>query len=250
VIAAYAVTFGVVTVGSAFWLPAAGSDHALISVSGVVSILFGLVMFAKPGAGAMVVLGLITAAALVAGITEVAVAIGGERLIERRARDVVARAVPRTDIVRPACSDGLQAGPRSGGVMGDAADVTASRIEDLPQLWDGFAKLVRAGLGIRAFGVQIMDLPPNYRTASHDETASGQEELYVALGGAGGVVLDATDEVLPLDLDNLVRVGPSVARTLTSGPDGLRVLCIGGVPGGAYVPPEWTEPGGADPHAE
>ena len=134
--------------------------------------------------------------------------------------------------------------------MSDAADVSASRIDDLPQLWDGFAKLVRAGLGIRAFGVQIMDLPPNYRTASHDETASGQEELYVALGGAGGVLLDATDEVLPLDLENLVRVGPSVARTLTSGPDGLRVLCIGGVPGEAYAPPEWTEPGKADPHAE
>ena len=134
--------------------------------------------------------------------------------------------------------------------MSDAADVTASRIEDLPQLWDGFAKLVRAGLGIQAFGVQIMDLPPDYRTSSHDETATGQEELYVALGGAGAVVLDATDEALPLDLDNLVRVGPSVARTLTSGPEGLRVLCIGGVPGQAYQPPEWTEAGGPDPHAE
>jgi len=96
VIAAYAVTFGVVTVGSAFWLPVAGSDRALLGLSGLVSILFGLVMFAKPGAGALVVLGLIAAAALVAGITELAVAIGGERLIERRARGVVARAVPRT----------------------------------------------------------------------------------------------------------------------------------------------------------
>jgi uncharacterized membrane protein HdeD (DUF308 family) len=94
VIAAYAVTFGVVTVGSAFWLPAAGSDRALIGISGLVSILFGLVMFARPGAGAMAVLGLIAAAALVAGITELAVAIGGERLVERRARGI-ARAVPR-----------------------------------------------------------------------------------------------------------------------------------------------------------
>jgi hypothetical protein len=125
--------------------------------------------------------------------------------------------------------------------MTDAGDVTASRIDDLPQLWDGFAKLVRAGLGIQAFGVQIMDLPPNYRTRSHDEAATGQEELYVALRGAGAVVLDATDEALPLDPDNVIRVGPSVARTLTSGPEGLRVLCVGGVPGQAYEAPEWTE---------
>ena len=29
-------------------------------------------------------------------------------------------------------------------------------------------------------------------------------------------------------------------RVLTSGPDGLRVLCVGGVPGAAYTAPEWT----------
>ena len=26
-------------------------------------------------------------------------------------------------------------------------------------------------------------------------------------------------------------------------PDGVRVLCIGGVPGGAYKPPEWSSSG-------
>ena len=94
--------------------------------------------------------------------------------------------------------------------------IAASAIDDLPQIWDGFAKLVRAGLDISAFGVQIMDLPPDYTTASHDESETGQQELYVALHGAG------------------------VDRTLTSGPDGLRVLCVGAVPGAAYVAPEWT----------
>jgi hypothetical protein len=72
-----------------------------------------------------------------------------------------------------------------------------------------FAKLVRTGLGITAFGVQIMDLPPDYTTASHDESDSGQQELYVD-------------------------------RVLTSGPTGQRVLCVGGVPGAPYVAPEWT----------
>jgi len=72
-----------------------------------------------------------------------------------------------------------------------------------------FAKLVRTGLGITAFGMQIMDVPPDYTTASHDESDSGQQELYVD-------------------------------RVLTSGPAGLRVLCVGGVPGAPYVAPEWT----------
>ena len=114
------------------------------------------------------------------------------------------------------------------------------RIDDLPQLWDGFAKLVRTGLGITAFGAQILDLPPDYTTASHDEAETGQQELYVSLRGAGAV--EIADERLPLDADHVVRIDAGVARTLSSGAEGLRVLCIGSVPGGVYTPPAWTEP--------
>jgi hypothetical protein len=39
----------------------------------------------------------------------------------------------------------------------------AKSIDELPTLWDGFAKLVRAGLEITAFGANIMDLPPTTR---------------------------------------------------------------------------------------
>lgn len=115
-------------------------------------------------------------------------------------------------------------------------------IDDLPQLWDGFAKLVRTGLDISAFGVQIMDMPAGHVTKSHDESDSGQQELYVALRGSGAVVLD--DRSLPLDPEHLVRVDAGVARVLEAGPEGIRVLCIGGVPGAAYTPPEWTETDG------
>jgi hypothetical protein len=116
--------------------------------------------------------------------------------------------------------------------------IAASAIDDLPQIWDGFAKLVRTGLDISAFGVQIMDLPPDYTTASHDESDTGQQELYVALRGSGAVV--AGEQRLLLDPEHLVRVNAGVDRALTSGPEGLRVLCVGGVPGAPYVAPQWT----------
>jgi uncharacterized cupin superfamily protein len=116
--------------------------------------------------------------------------------------------------------------------------IAAAAIDELPQLWDGFAKLVRTGLGIRAFGVQIMDLPPGHVTESHDESDTGQQELYIALRGSGAVV--AGGRRLPLDPEHLVRVDAGVARVLASGPEGLRVLCVGGVPGAAYAAPEWT----------
>jgi hypothetical protein len=48
------------------------------------------------------------------------------------------------------------------------------------------------------------------------------------------------DDRLPLDPEHLVRVDAGTGRVLASGPDGLRVLCVGGVPGAAYRPPEWS----------
>ena len=118
---------------------------------------------------------------------------------------------------------------------------SAKAIDELPTLWDGFAKLVRAGLDITAFGANIMDLPPDYTTTPHDEAESGQQELYLALAGSGSVAVD--DAHLPLDPDHLVRVDAGTARVLSSGPEGLRVLCIAGVPGTAYEPQPWSSTG-------
>ena len=90
VIGAYAVAFGIIAVYGAFRLPLDGSDTAVMVLSGLVSILFGIVIFAEPGAGALVVLGLIAAFALVTGITELIVAVGAKRMIENDVRRVFA----------------------------------------------------------------------------------------------------------------------------------------------------------------
>jgi len=122
-----------------------------------------------------------------------------------------------------------------------ATSFAAAAIGELPTLWDGFATLVGAGLDVSAFGVNVMDLPPEYATEAHDEAESGQQELYVALRGAGAVVVDG--DALPLDAEHLVKVDAGTGRVLRSGPDGLRVLCVGGVPGGVYERPAWASGG-------
>jgi len=83
VIGAYAVALGFWAIVGAFRLPLDGADSVILGLTGVVSILFGIVMFAKPGDGALVLLALIAAYALIFGIAEVTVAIGWKSLLER-----------------------------------------------------------------------------------------------------------------------------------------------------------------------
>jgi len=94
VIGAYAIALGIITVGGAFWLPLENGDRILLAVTGFVSILFGIVMFAKPGDGALVLLALIAAYSLVVGFVELAVAIGGRRLVSAMAKDYLGPARP------------------------------------------------------------------------------------------------------------------------------------------------------------
>ena len=98
VIGAYAVLLGMVAIIASVRLPLDGRDTALTILSGLVSIVFGIVIFAKPGAGALAVLALIAAFALVKGVTELVVAIGGKALIERKAKQTFG---PRKTTAQP-----------------------------------------------------------------------------------------------------------------------------------------------------
>ena len=128
------------------------------------------------------------------------------------------------------------------------ADYTAKRIDELEAIYGGGFKRARAELGVESFGMQIIDLPPNAdQHPEHDHTESGMEEVYLQLRGSGELEIDG--ERVPLDADTLVRVGPAARRKLWAGPDGMRVLALGGVPGQAYEPGELTKLGARDPMA-
>ena len=86
VIGIYAVLLGIAAIAGSLWLPLDGRDTALMILSGLVSIMFGIVIFSKPGAGALAVLALIAAFALVTGVSQLVVAIGGKQLLERKAK--------------------------------------------------------------------------------------------------------------------------------------------------------------------
>ena len=91
VIGAYAVGLGILAVVASFRLPLDRRDTASMILMGLVAIVFGIVIFAEPGAGALAVLGLIAAFALVTGISELVVSIAGEKLLERKVKTFISR---------------------------------------------------------------------------------------------------------------------------------------------------------------
>ena len=130
------------------------------------------------------------------------------------------------------------------------ADVAHLKIEEI-DLLQGFDRVgmrrAAAALGVSSLGISIEELDPEadeYPEHDHSEEGIGgqmfaqrpqqfgQEEIYVARRGSG--VLEADGQTYPIDPDHIVRVGPSVKRKIVAGPDGLRLLAIGGTPGKAY----------------
>jgi mannose-6-phosphate isomerase-like protein (cupin superfamily) len=127
------------------------------------------------------------------------------------------------------------------------SEVTHKRIDDLDvvaEFVEGFEfRRARAALGVSSFGLSIIDMPPGTTSyPEHDHAVAGggpppelgQEEVYVALRGSGEMEVDG--QRYPLDSEHIIRVGASAKRKPLPGPEGMRLLVIGGIPGEAYDP--------------
>lgn len=126
------------------------------------------------------------------------------------------------------------------------SDYAVKRIDEMEAVYLGAFKRARAELGVSAFGLQVIDMPPNFGDyPEHDHAEDGQEEVFMALRGGGEI--EIAGERFPLDPDHMVRVAPGTKRKVWPGPDGIRMVIVGGVAGGEYVPPELSELGNPDP---
>jgi hypothetical protein len=129
------------------------------------------------------------------------------------------------------------------------ADVTWKAIDEMETLYDGIARRARAELGVTAWGMQVMTLPPGwdgYPDHAHDAGTeeAGQEEVYIPLAGSATLIADG--EAFELRPGVMVRVAPDQRRRIVPGADGIRFVALGGVVG-AHRPSPWTELGGPWP---
>jgi mannose-6-phosphate isomerase-like protein (cupin superfamily) len=132
------------------------------------------------------------------------------------------------------------------------ADVTFAEIDSMEGIHGGLARRARATLGVTAWGMQVLTLPPDWDGyPEHDHGAEAfdpdQEEVYVPI--AGSAVLVAGDQRFDLVPGTMVRVGPDQSRRILPGRDGIRFIALGGRPG-SFAAPAWTELGAPPPMAE
>lgn len=128
------------------------------------------------------------------------------------------------------------------------AEYAVKKIDEMEAIYLGSFKRARAELGVESFGMQIIDLPPNFENyPEHDHAEDGQEEVFMALRGSGEI--EIVGERFPLDADHVARVSAGTMRKVWPGPDGVRILVLGGVPGEVYEAPARSELGEPDPMA-
>jgi mannose-6-phosphate isomerase-like protein (cupin superfamily) len=126
------------------------------------------------------------------------------------------------------------------------ADFKVVKIDDIEAIAYGTFRRARAALDVTSFGLQVLDLPPNLDAyPEHDHAEDGQEEVYFVLRGGGEVEIDG--ERVPLDTETVVSIKAGTRRKLWPGPDGMRVIAIGGTPGRVYQGKGVSELGAPDP---
>jgi hypothetical protein len=129
--------------------------------------------------------------------------------------------------------------------MGEYA---VKKIDEMEAVYLGAFKRARAELGVEAFGLAVIDLPPDFENyPEHDHAGDGQEEVFMALRGGGEIEIEG--ERLPLDPEHMVRVASGTKRKVWPGSEGMRMVIVGGVPGAVYEPPDVSKLGEPDPMA-
>ena len=129
------------------------------------------------------------------------------------------------------------------------SDVTVVAIDEMEGIHEGLVRRARAELGVTAWGMQVLTLPPNwdgYPLHNHSAEAydPNQEEVYVPLEGSATLQVDG--EEFELRPGVMARLGPDQLRRIVPGDNGIRVLALGGAPG-AFSPGAWTELGAEPP---
>jgi uncharacterized cupin superfamily protein len=104
---------------------------------------------------------------------------------------------------------------------------------------NGHWELVRRTLGLKAFGVNIVEIAPGEQIPEHDESARDQEELFFILSGNPTIVIDGEDH--EARAGTFARLDPQHSRTVRNDGELPAGVLIASAPtNSGYEPMEWA----------
>ena len=116
-------------------------------------------------------------------------------------------------------------------------------VDDVPPVkpdWPATWKSVRHHFNITAFGINAVTKDEgNVLIPEHDETESGQQELYFVHAGEVKATLDGEEVTVPAG--SLVHCEPGAKRKFESAATPTTLIVIGGTPGKAYEVGPWEK---------
>lgn len=100
-------------------------------------------------------------------------------------------------------------------------------------------RLVRRTLNLRAFGINLVDLPPGEQIPEHDEAGRDQEEVFYVVSGSPTLVVDG--EPYPTRPGTFARLDPEHTRTVRNdGGEPASVLIASAPRSSGYESMEWA----------
>ena len=129
------------------------------------------------------------------------------------------------------------------------SDYTVKTFTEMEPILGGFFLRARASLGATSFGMQVLQMAPGSGDfyPNHDHADVGMEEVYVVLSGEADFQIEGEDAPVHAGPETAIRVGAATHRKIVPGPDGVKILALGAIPGRVYEPPAFTELGGPEP---
>ena len=125
--------------------------------------------------------------------------------------------------------------PSEGWHIADVDEIPPVK-PDWPATW----KSVRHHFGITGFGINAVTKDADkVLIPEHDETESGQEEVYFVHRGSVRATLDGQEHEVPAG--SMVAVMPGTKRKFESTATPTTLIVVGGTPGTAYEVGAWEQ---------
>ena len=98
--------------------------------------------------------------------------------------------------------------------------------------------LLRRSLGVGAFGLNLVEIPPGDDIPEHDEVDRDQEEVFVVLEGTPTMIVDGEEH--ETEPGTFVRLDVQPRRTMVNrGSETARVLIVSAPRSSGYEPMGW-----------